>query len=64
MHQSPTAEDIDTYLQDIGRKFGVDWKPPMRTEEKYVNARFLCAYNIVNLHADWQFCPRCSMHPI
>ena len=36
MNRMPTADDIDTYLQDIARKFGVDWKRPIKQEEKCV----------------------------
>ncbi|KAL5529219.1 hypothetical protein ACEPAG_5193 [Sanghuangporus baumii] len=34
MHASPSADDIDAYLFNIARKFGVDWKPRMKTEQK------------------------------
>lgn len=34
MHSSPSADNIDAYLFNIARKFGVDWKPRMRTEQK------------------------------
>ncbi|EJD05841.1 uncharacterized protein FOMMEDRAFT_139174 [Fomitiporia mediterranea MF3/22] len=34
MHWTPSAQDIDSYLQNIAQKFGVDWTPPMQTDEK------------------------------
>ncbi|KAL5511636.1 hypothetical protein ACEPAH_4853 [Sanghuangporus vaninii] len=34
MHASLSADDIDAYLFNIARRFGVDWKPRMKTEQK------------------------------
>ncbi|KAL5533129.1 hypothetical protein ACEPAF_4905 [Sanghuangporus sanghuang] len=36
MHAPPSADDIDAYLFNIARKFGVDWKPRMKIEQKLV----------------------------
>ena len=33
-HSSPSADDIDAYLHNIAHKFGVDWKPRMKTDQK------------------------------
>ena len=49
MHWAPSANEIDEFLLNIARKHGVEWKPKMRQEEKYVHFRMQLHITLMSL---------------